>query len=80
MEKLHKSKKAAELLDVSKYTLQEWRRAGFGPPWIRLRGNEIRYPEDSLRAWVESRQVTSIAEERASGRKYSGAAESGGFK
>ena len=33
-----------EALSISHWTLANWRREGFGPPWLRLKGNDIRYP------------------------------------
>jgi len=59
-----------ERLKVSKWTLANWRRSGFGPPYVRLKGNDIRYPEDGLRKWIAGRLVGSIGEEREKGKKF----------
>jgi len=65
-------------LKVSKWTLANWRRDGFGPPYVRLKGNDIRYPEDGLREWIEERMVHSLDEERVRGREFPGS-NAGGF-
>ena len=71
-------KEIMKRLKVSKWTLANRCRDGFGPPYVRLKGNDIRYPEDGLRKWIEERTVNSLAEEREQGRKFSGS-EVGGF-
>ena len=68
-----------ERLGLSKWTLANYRRDGFGPPYLRLKGNDIRYPEDSLEKWCEGRMVTSLAQERGEGRTFPGS-EKGGFQ
>ena len=65
-------------LKVSKWTLANWRRDGFGPPYVRLKGNDVRYPEDGLWKWIEERMVNSLAEERGQGREFPGSS-AGGF-
>ena len=57
-------------IKVSKWTLANWRRGGFGPPYVRLKGNDIRYSEEGLRRWVEERLVDSIDEEREKGKEF----------
>jgi len=79
--KLLKPQEVADLLGVSTYTLLEWRRSGFGPRWLRLRGNDLRYSSVAVAEFVSSREVSSLAEERAKGRRYNGAAETAaGFR
>jgi predicted DNA-binding transcriptional regulator AlpA len=80
MSRLLKPKAVAAQLGVSPYTLLEWRRDGFGPPFLRLRGNDLRYPEEKLKEWVSERMAHSLTEERARGDRLNGAAEDGGFK
>ena len=80
MPKLLKPKVVAEQLGVSPFTLLEWRRSGFGPPFLRLRGNALRYPETKLKEWISEREAHSLAEERVRGDRLTGAAEGGGFK
>jgi len=72
-----KISQVVELLQVSDWTLAGWRRTGFGPPFIRLKGNAVRYPQDSLREWIKSREVESLAEERGRGQKFPGSAAGG---
>ena len=67
-----------ERLKVSKWTLANWRRDGFGPPYVRLKGNDIRYPEDGLHKWIKERTVNSLDEEREGGREFPGSS-AGGF-
>uniref|UniRef100_A0A6M3LCU7 Putative DNA binding, helix-turn-helix domain containing protein n=2 Tax=viral metagenome TaxID=1070528 RepID=A0A6M3LCU7_9ZZZZ len=48
---------AAEFLRLSRVTLDIWRSAKTGPPFIRA-GRRILYRLDDLREWVAARQVT----------------------
>ena len=80
MSHLLRPSQVAERLGVSRYTLLEWRRSGFGPPFLRLRGNDLRYRETDLEDWVSERMAHSLAEERARGDRLNGAAEEGGFR
>lgn len=68
-----------ERLGLSRWTLANWRRSGFGPNYLRLRGNELRYPEDTLDEWIKDRTVSSLAEERGRGQEFPGS-EVGGFR
>jgi excisionase family DNA binding protein len=43
----------AELLQVSRFTLENWRFEGTGPDWFRI-GRRIRYRKSDLDAWVDS--------------------------
>jgi|TARA_R110000824_G_scaffold168569_5_gene345537 hypothetical protein len=65
-------------LKVSTWTLANWRRDGFGPPYLRLKGNDVRYPEDGLQKWIEELAVNSLDEERDRGREFPGSS-AGGF-
>lgn len=80
MDRLLKPHEVAARLGVSKHTLLGWRRDGFGPPYLRLRGNDLRYREADLTEWIAERRAHSIAEERARGDRFNGAAEEGGFR
>ena len=42
-------------------TLAAWRLRRQGPPYVRLSGTLVRYPEARLRAWIESRAVVPEA-------------------
>jgi excisionase family DNA binding protein len=46
---------AAERLQVSTRTLQQWRRQGRGPRWRRLSRGTIRYECASVRRYIERR-------------------------
>ena len=50
-----KTKDAAERLQVSRRTLERWRRVGCGPQFVRF-GRAIRYRLEDLEAWVISQQ------------------------
>ena len=69
----------SERLKVSEWTLANWRRCGFGPPYVRLKGNDLRYPEDGLLKWIGEREVRSLAQERFQGKEFPGS-EVGGFQ
>jgi excisionase family DNA binding protein len=49
---------AAKLLSVSPRTLQNWRIAGEGPPFIRI-GRAIRYRREDILRWIEAHTVSS---------------------
>jgi predicted DNA-binding transcriptional regulator AlpA len=42
---------------ISKRTLENWRRKGSGPPWIRL-GRQVRYPRSGFEAWINAQRET----------------------
>ena len=67
-----------ELLKVSPWTLAGWRKDGFGPKWLYLKGNDVRYPKSGLDSWIKDRTVSSVAEARGKGRTFPGS-EAGGF-
>lgn len=48
-------KAAAGMLGVAERTLEEWRRQGRGPRWIRA-GRMVLYPVAGLRAWLDQQQ------------------------
>lgn len=48
---LMKPAEVAELLKVSESTLEAWRAAGKGPPWIKVEGR-IRYNAERVREYV----------------------------
>jgi predicted DNA-binding transcriptional regulator AlpA len=45
----------AALLGIAPRTLQEWRRKGAGPAFIRLTGRSVRYRQADVLAWVRAR-------------------------
>jgi predicted DNA-binding transcriptional regulator AlpA len=52
-QELLRPNKAADLLDVSIRTLQEWRRTGDGPRFVRLSPRAVRYRRSDIEAWLE---------------------------
>lgn len=54
-------REVSERLGVAVETLNKWRCARKGPPFIRVSARCIRYPEDKLAAWNEARAVTPEA-------------------
>ena len=56
---------AAQVLDVRPRTVEDWRRRGGGPPYVRISATCVRYSLDSLREWITERTATSTAEEAA---------------
>ncbi len=55
----------AKILGLKPRTLEEWRRRGGGPQFIRLSATCVRYSIDSLNEWISERTATSIAQEAA---------------
>jgi len=66
-DRLLRTKEVAERTGVSPITTKRWRAKGYGPPWIRLRGErgEIRYPESEYEKWVAGNLNRSLADEYA---------------
>jgi hypothetical protein len=56
---------AAEILHLTPRALEERRRRGSGPPFVRISPTCVRYRISDLVAWVEERTFTSTAEESA---------------
>ena len=54
---------SAEALDVTPRAMQEWRRRGTGPRYVRISSRCIRYRPDDLREWVADRMLESTAAE-----------------
>lgn len=52
-DKYLKADEVAEILQVHAKTLNRWRLAGEGPPWIRMGDKLIRYEERAVREWVD---------------------------
>jgi predicted DNA-binding transcriptional regulator AlpA len=66
-DRLLRTKEVAKRADISPITAKKWRAKGYGPPWIRLRGErgEIRYPESEYEKWVTGNLNRSLADEYA---------------
>jgi predicted DNA-binding transcriptional regulator AlpA len=58
---LHDEKREAERLGISVRTLQQWRRTGDGPPYVKM-GSAVRYNPEAVDAWVADRTVNSTAQ------------------
>ena len=52
----HKEKAAAEKLNLSVFTLRNWRNIGKGPRFCKF-GRSVRYPSDELQKYAEQRKV-----------------------
>jgi hypothetical protein len=57
----------AMLLGVSPQWVEKGRRLGYGPPYIQLSKQIIRYSRGAVRAWLISRTRVSTAEYRKKG-------------
>jgi predicted site-specific integrase-resolvase len=58
---LHGEKREAERLGVSVRTLQQWRRTGDGPPYVKM-GSAVRYNPEAVDDWIVARTVTSTSQ------------------
>lgn len=56
---------AAEALDLKPRTLQEWRRLGTGPPYVRISQRCVRYRVKDLDEWIAERVRTSTSDSAA---------------
>ena len=61
-------KQVAQALAVSERSIWRWSRAGTLPPGIKI-GGVVRWPEESIRRWLASRERKARAEQRARGAK-----------
>lgn len=44
----------AQLVGLSVRSLEQWRRRGYGPRFIRLSGQKgVRYPASAVRRWLD---------------------------
>ena len=54
---------AARILAVSARTLENWRRTGSGPAFVKLAGGRnVRYPVDGLHEWIADNLRTSLSD------------------
>ena len=51
----------AQMLEVEIKTLESWRVKGFGPKYMKV-GRLVRYRLSDVRAWLDSRTVSSTSE------------------
>lgn len=54
-------KQTAEFLQVQERTLEDWRRTGGGPPFVRISHRCVRYRLKDLDAWLEDRVKSSTS-------------------
>ncbi len=55
-------RQAAEALGLTPRTLQEWRRTGGGPPFVRVSSRCVRYRVADLETWIEARLRRSTSD------------------
>lgn len=55
--------KAADLIGVSKRTMEAWRLRGEGPPFVRISKRCVRYRIEDLEGWTAERVKSSTSEE-----------------
>ncbi len=55
------TRRAAELIGMSKRTLEKWRGEGTGPPFLKL-GRRVLYSVADLEEWILSRRRYSTSE------------------
>jgi predicted DNA-binding transcriptional regulator AlpA len=55
------SEQTAQELKVSERTLEDWRRTGAGPPFIRISRRCVRYRRADIEAWLAERLKASTS-------------------
>jgi hypothetical protein len=53
---------AANILRLSKRSLQRYRQLGEGPPFVKIGFRRLVYPRDHLLAWAYARRCRSMSE------------------
>ena len=56
---------AGEILGLTRRAMEERRRRGSGPPYIRVGGSTVRYRLADLEEWLDERTFQSTSEEAA---------------
>jgi predicted DNA-binding transcriptional regulator AlpA len=56
---------AATMIDLTPRFLQERRRRGDGPPYVRISSRCVRYRPEDIEAWAEERIRTSTSDSGA---------------
>lgn len=56
---------AATAIGMTPRTMQEWRRTGTGPPYVRISSRCVRYRPEDLAAWAAERVHSSTSDEAA---------------
>jgi len=65
MAKILTCQQAAELIGLSKRSLDRMRVTGAGPKFFRAGPRAVRYREDAVLEWAQAREAASRAEEAA---------------
>jgi len=60
--RLYRPEEAGDYLNIAPQTLAHWRVRGTGPHFIHLSKRCIRYSEQALKEWLESRTIASTVE------------------
>lgn len=55
MERLLTTEEASKLLNITKRTLERWRKAGKGPKYVTL-GRSIGYQAEDIQTWVDDQK------------------------
>ena len=58
---LWSTKQACQFIGCAEVTLRTWRRAGTGPPFLRLNKRQIRYRPEEVSAWLDRCRATSTS-------------------
>lgn len=53
---------AADYLQLTPRALQAWRYKGFGPRFVKISARAVRYRQEDLECWVESRLRLSTSD------------------
>lgn len=61
-ERMMRETEVADVLGVSRRTLQGWRWRGGGPPYLRI-GSAVRYEPAAVRAWLDAQRRTSTSDD-----------------
>ncbi|HJO04738.1 MAG TPA: helix-turn-helix domain-containing protein [Acidobacteriota bacterium] len=56
------TRQLAEMLGVSRRTLEDWRLRGCGPRFVRASARMVRYRPSAVALWVAEREVSSTSD------------------
>ena len=62
LDRLLRTREAAQVIGVSPRTMESYRRNGGGPPFIKIRDYAVRYVLRDLLAWIAARKRTLTLE------------------
>ena len=65
---LYKEQDIAKKLGVTQRSLQRWRAAGSGPPYIKM-VRHVRYKLDDVQQWIDRQSRISTADDRMQSQK-----------